>query len=213
MISKEIEDYAEAHTDAESRLLQALNRETHAEVLSPRMLSGQLQGRLLALLSRLTAPRRILEIGTYTGYSALCLAEGLVPGGILTTIEANEELEARALNYFGRAGKAKQIQMIIGEAAKVIPGLEGPFDLVFIDADKVSYSLYFDLVIDKTRSGGLIIADNVLWSGKVTASAEERGADKNTRAILAFNEKVHLDPRVFNLLLPVRDGLMIMQKK
>lgn len=213
MISRDIEIYAEAHTDAESGLLQTINRETHAQVLSPRMLSGQLQGRLLALLSRLTAPDHILEIGTYTGYSAVCLAEGLSPGGTLTTIEANEELEARALDYFKRSGKGEQIRMIIGEAAKVIPNLDGPFDLVFIDADKASYSLYFDLVIDKTRSGGLIIADNVLWSGKVTGSPEERGADKNTRAILAFNEKVHLDPRVFNLLLPVRDGLMVMQKK
>jgi len=213
MIPRDIENYVEAHTDAESGLLRALSRETYAEVLSPRMLSGQLQGRLLALLSRLIAPRRILEIGTYTGYSALCLAEGLVPGGILTTIEANEELEARAQDYFRRSEKADQIQMIIGKAAEVIPGLDGPFDLVFIDADKASYSLYFDLVIDKVRSGGLIIADNVLWSGKVTRSSEETGTDKNTRAILTFNEKVHLDPGVSNLLLPVRDGLMIMQKK
>lgn len=212
MIPKEIENYAGQHTEEESPLLQLLNRETHAQVLSPRMLSGHLQGRLLALLSKLLRPRRILEIGTYTGYSALCLAEGLAPDGLLITIEANEELEARALGYFGRSGKAGQIRMITGDAMMVIPGLDEEFDLVFIDADKANYSNYFDLIIEKVRSGGLIIADNVLWSGKVTGFSGDKVPDKNTGAILAFNEKVHLDPRVSNLLLPVRDGLMIMQK-
>jgi caffeoyl-CoA O-methyltransferase len=172
------------------------------------MLSGQLQGRLLALLSRLKQPKFILEIGTFTGYSAVCLAEGLQPEGLLITIEANEELESRIQTYFAQTEKKEQIQLIIGQALEVIPNLDYSYDLVFIDADKANYINYFDLVIEKVNRGGLIIADNVLWSGKVTQGA----TDKNTKAILAFNDKVHQDPRVSNLLLPVRDGLMIMQK-
>lgn len=208
MIPKDIEDYAENHTEPESDLLQQLNRETHARVLNPRMLSGHLQGRLLSLLSKLVKPRRILEIGTYTGYSALCMAEGLADDGLLVTIDINEELESRALDYFRLAGKADRIRMMTGDAKTIIPTLDDTFDLVFIDADKTNYAAYFDLVIEKVCSGGLIIADNVLWSGKVTGEP----TDKKTSAILAFNEKVHLDPRVSNLLLPVRDGLMILQK-
>lgn len=208
MIAREIEEYAERHTDPESALLQTIHRDTFAQVLSPRMLSGQLQGRLLALLSRLKQPKFILEIGTYTGYSAVCLAEGLQPEGLLITIEANEELESRIQNYFAQTEKKEQIQLIIGQALEVIPNLDYSYDLVFIDADKANYINYFDLVIEKVNRGGLIIADNVLWSGKVTQGA----TDKNTKAILAFNDKVHQDPRVSNLLLPVRDGLMIMQK-
>jgi len=208
MIARELEIYAEQHTDAESPLLRQINRDTHAQVLSPRMLSGQIQGRLLALLSRLVRPKFILEIGTYTGYSALCLSEGLQPDGQLITIEANEELEERTRSYFEKSEKKDQIRMIIGNALEVIPTLEVNFDLVFIDADKANYSAYFDLIVEKVNQGGLIIADNVLWSGKVTQDAQ----DKNTRAILSFNDKVHLDPRVSNLLLPVRDGLMVMQK-
>ncbi len=176
------------------------------------MLSGHLQGRLLSLLSKLLKPRRILEIGTYTGYSAICLSEGLADDGLLFTIEANEEMEARASGYFRKSEKAEQIRLVIGEAAAVIPTLDETFDLVWIDADKANYSRYFDLVIEKVRSGGLIIADNVLWSGKVTGSQAGKAPDKNTAAILTFNEKVHLDTRVSNLLLPVRDGLMIIQK-
>lgn len=213
MIPKDIEAYSEAHTEPESELLQRLNRETHAQVLSPRMLSGQLQGRLLALLSRLVNPRRILEIGTYTGYSAICLSEGLTDHGLLITIEVNEELQERAERYFAQSGKSNQIKMVIGQAASIIPGLTEEFDLVFIDADKANYSLYFDLVIDKVRPGGLIIADNVLWSGKVTNLPDNKAPDKNTAALLAFNEKIQQDNRVSNLLLPLRDGLMIMQKK
>jgi caffeoyl-CoA O-methyltransferase len=208
MISKEIEDYSESHTEPESSLLRQLNRETHSRVLNPRMLSGHLQGRLLSLLSKLVSPRRILEIGTYTGYSALCLAEGLVNDGLLITIDVNEELESRARHYFQLSGKADQIRMITGDAKIIIPTLDESFDLVFIDADKLNYAAYFDLIIDKVRSGGLIIADNVLWSGKVTGS----NLDKKTNAILEFNQKVHSDTRVSNLLLPVRDGLMILQK-
>lgn len=208
MIARELEIYAEQHTDAESPLLRQINRDTHAQVLSPRMLSGQIQGRLLALLSRLVRPKFILEIGTYTGYSALCLSEGLQPDGQLITIEVNEELEERTRSYFEKSEKKDQIRMIIGNALEVIPTLEVNFDLVFIDADKANYSAYFDLIVEKVNQGGLIIADNVLWSGKVTQDAQ----DKNTRAILSFNDKVHLDPRVSNLLLPVRDGLMVMQK-
>jgi caffeoyl-CoA O-methyltransferase len=212
MISKDIEAYVEAHTDAESELLQRINRDTHAEVLSPRMLSGQLQGRLLALLSRLKKPRRILEIGTYTGYSALCLAEGLTDDGLLITIDVNEELKTRAEGYFNQSEKKSQIQMRIGEAVSLLPELDEVFDIVFIDADKANYSTYFDLVIEKVCAGGLIIADNVLWSGKVTNLPNDKAPDKNTAALLAFNEKVQKDSRVSNLLLPVRDGLMIMQK-
>lgn len=208
MIARELEIYAEQHTDAESPLLRQINRDTHAQVLSPRMLSGHIQGRLLALLSRLVRPKFILEIGTYTGYSALCLSEGLQPDGQLITIEANEELEDRTKSYFEKSEKKDQIRMIIGNALDIIPTLEMNFDLVFIDADKANYSAYFDLIVEKVNQGGLIIADNVLWSGKVTQDAQ----DKNTRAILSFNDKVQLDPRVSNLLLPVRDGLMVMQK-
>lgn len=213
MVAKDIEAYVEAHTETESELLQRLNRETHAQVLSPRMLSGQLQGRLLAMLSRIKQPKRILEIGTYTGYSALCLSEGLSEDGLLITIEVNEELKSRAEKYFAESEKGSQIKMIIGEAASVIPTLDEVFDIVFIDADKASYLQYFDLVIEKVVSGGLIIADNVLWSGKVTNVNSEKGPDKNTAALLAFNDKVHQDARVSHLLLPIRDGLMIMQKK
>lgn len=213
MIPKDIEAYVEAHTDAESELLESVSRDTHAQVLSPRMLSGHLQGRLLAQLSRLKHPRRILEIGTYTGYSALCLAEGLTEDGLLITIEVNEELQSRAKAYFLRSDKSNQIRQLIGDASEIIPQLDEVFDLVFIDADKANYTHYFDIVIEKTRSGGLIIADNVLWSGKVTNLPEGKAPDKNTAAILAFNEQVQQDPRVFNLLLPIRDGLMIIQKK
>lgn len=205
-----IEAYALAHTSAESPLLAQLNRETHAKVLQSRMLSGQLQGRLLALLSTMLRPRRILEIGTYTGYSALCLAEGLTDDGLLTTIDVNEELEAFTRSYFERSPLGYKIDFRIANAATLIPTLDETYDLVFIDADKLNYGLYYDLVFDKVRPGGVIIADNVLWSGKIVQT--EKKIDKDTQALLDFNQKLHHDPRVSNVLLPVRDGLMIVWK-
>ncbi|HEV7350670.1 O-methyltransferase [Telluribacter sp.] len=210
-LPEEIEAYAEAHTDAESELLRALSRETHAKVLMPRMLSGHLQGRVLAMISRLVKPSRILEIGTYTGYSALCLCEGLTPAGKLITLDKNEELEGLVRKYLARSGYSPQVDYRIGRAADIIPALEETFDLVFIDADKVNYATYYHLVLDKVRPGGLIIADNVLWSGKVVQPTTKK-IDKETQALLDFNRMVQQDQRVRNMLLPIRDGLMIVEK-
>jgi caffeoyl-CoA O-methyltransferase len=205
-----IEAYALAHTSVESPLLAQLNRETHAKVLQSRMLSGQMQGRLLSLFSTMMRPRRILEIGTYTGYSALCLAEGLTDDGRLITIDVNEELESFTRSFFNKSPLANKIDFRIANAVELIPTLNDTFDIVFIDADKMNYGMYYDLVFDKVRSGGVIIADNVLWSGKVVQT--EKKIDKDTQALLDFNQKIHNDPRVSHLLLPVRDGLMIAQK-
>ena len=207
-ISSELNDYAEAHTTAEPPLLKRINRETRATVHMSRMLSGHLQGRFLSLISRMIRPKNILEIGTYTGYSALCLAEGLAPGGNLFTIDINEELESRVRNYFHEAGMNDTIHYAVGDAANIISTLPGPFDFVFIDADKENYAQYFDLVIEKVPSGGFILADNVLWSGKVLSQK----LDKDTKAIKAFNLKIHEDVRVENVLLPVRDGIMLIRK-
>jgi caffeoyl-CoA O-methyltransferase len=204
----EIQEYCEAHTSGESSLLKSINRDTHAHVLMPRMLSGHLQGRMLAFISQMIKPERILEIGTYTGYSALCLAEGLTQTGKLITIDVNEELESRVRSYFAQSTFDKQIDFRIGNAVEIIPSLSETFDLVFIDADKLNYSRYFDLVIDKVRPGGFFLADNVLWSGKVLAP----NPDKDTRAILEFNRKIAEDDRVENVLLPVRDGVMVIRK-
>ncbi len=204
--------YAEAHTSSESEVLRQLNRETNAKILQPRMLSGHLQGRILALLSQLVRPKRVLEIGTYTGYSALCLAEGLAEGGKVITLDVNEELESMVRQYVEKAGLVGKIDFRLGNAAELIPTMDETFDLVFIDADKKSYPLYYDLVFDKVRPGGLIIADNVLWSGKVV-QPEETKKDRELRIILEFNAKVQQDNRVENVLLPVRDGLMIVRKK
>ena len=208
VINKELQAYAEKHTTDESPLLKKINRDTHAEVLMPRMLSGQLQGRVLSMLSCMCRPRVILEVGTYTGYSALCLAEGLQEDGKLITIDINEELYDRVSGYFREAGLNERIDYRIGDAATIIPQLNERFDLVFIDADKESYARYYDLVIDRVNLNGLILADNVLWSGKVL----EDKPDKDTRSILDFNKKVQADARVENVLLPVRDGIMLMRK-
>lgn len=210
-IDRALAAYCEAHTTAESPTLARLNRETHAHVLMPRMLSGHLQGRLLAMISQLMRPHYILEIGTYTGYSALCLAEGLVPGGQLHTIDINDELEPLVRRHWEEAGMASQITLHLGNARDIIPTLNYVWDLVFIDADKAAYPAYYDLVIDHVRPGGLIIADNVLWSGKVT-DPDAPAKDKDLRTMLAFNETVHTDARTENLLLPVRDGLMLARK-
>ena len=207
-IKNEILQYAEKHTSPESDLLKRVNRHTHAQVMMPRMLSGHLQGRILSMLSHMLKPTYILEIGTYTGYSALCLAEGLATGGKLITIDINEELEDLVRGYFEQSGLGSQLEYHIGNALNIIPTLGYRYDLVFIDADKENYSRYFDLVIDRVNLNGIILADNVLWSGKVLDSKP----DKDTRAILEFNEKVSRDARVESVLLPVRDGIMMLRK-
>lgn len=207
-LDSDLERYVQQHSEQEPELLQQLARETHLKVLQPRMLSGAYQGRLLALLSKLVSPMQVLEIGTYTGYSALCLAEGLHPKGRIDTIDMNEELTDMQRSYFNASGFGNQIFQHLGNAAEIIPNLSGTFDLVFIDADKEQYPLYFDLIVDRVRTGGLIIADNVLWSGKVL----EKTADEATQALQIFNKKVVDDVRVETLLLPVRDGLTLLRK-
>lgn len=209
-LPEEIEEYASRFTSAEPELLSLLNRDTQAHILMPRMLSGHLQGRFLSLISRLINPKLILEIGTYTGYSALCLAEGLADDGKIFTIDINEELETMATSYFKKAGKEKQISMHVGNALEIIPALQGDFDMVFIDADKANYVNYFNLVIDRVRKGGIIIADNVLWSGHVLKKKDDM--DEETLGLVKYAETVNADPRVMNILLPVRDGLMMSVK-
>ncbi len=208
----EIEQYALRHTDSEPALLQELNRETNLNVLMPRMLSGHFQGRFLSFISKLIRPEFILEIGTYTGYSALCLAEGMASGGQLHTIDNNEELDQISRKYFNKSDYRNQIIKHTGNALEIIPTLSCQWDLVFIDADKINYRKYFGMVIDNVRPGGLIITDNVLWSGKVL-SAHIPENDKDTLAIRDFNESILFDNRLENLLLPLRDGLYCSIKK
>ena len=210
LIDEKLLAYAEEHTTPEPAILAELNRETNANVLYPRMLSGHLQGRLLAMISHMIKPQFILEIGTYTGYSAICLCEGLQPHGKLVTIDINEELEELVNSYFLRSGMADKINHITGNAMDIIPELEMNFDLVFIDADKTNYSNYYDLVFPKLNKGGYILADNVLWSGKVL---NESNADDETNALIAFNKKIKADTSVENIMLPVRDGIMLIRKK
>jgi caffeoyl-CoA O-methyltransferase len=207
-ILPEIQAYAERHTSPENELLSKVNRDTHARVMMPRMLSGQLQGRLLSMLSHMLRPRTILEIGTYTGYSALCLAEGMVPDGKLITIDINEELEEQVRAYFDASPFGRSIDYRIGDARLIIPSMAETFDLVFIDADKESCLMYYDMIIDNVQPGGVILVDNVLWSGKVIQEKQ----DKDTRAIVEFNRKIQQDRRVENVLLPVRDGIMMIRK-
>jgi caffeoyl-CoA O-methyltransferase len=203
-------EYAQAHTSPEPPMLTKINRETHLKVLNPRMISGHIQGRLLSLLSHLKRPKYVLEIGTFTGYSALCLAEGLAEDGKIITLEINEELVPMAKGFFREAGKDKQIELYAGDARKIIPELNFIFDIVFLDADKEFYEEFYNLVFDKVALGGLIIADNVLWSGKVTGNPA--AADKSTAALIRFNQKIQNDSRVENILLPIRDGIMIIRK-
>ncbi len=210
LLSAALEQYAERMTTSESPALARLNRETYVKVEHPIMLSGHLQGAVLSMISRMLMPKNILEIGTFTGYSAICLAQGLQEGGMLHTIDINEELSDMCRKYWDEAGVVGKITQHIGKGADIIPSLQETFDLVFIDADKVGYGNYFDLVIDKVRTGGWIIADNVLYNGDVILPAEEQS--KNAKAMHAFNEKIKADPRVAQLLLPVRDGILIMQK-
>lgn len=201
----DIEKYVEAHTEPEPPLLRELNRETHLRTALPQMISGHLQGRFLTIISRLIRPGRILEIGTFTGYSAICLASGLAPGGELHTIDVNEEYTAIARRYFKKAGLVRRIKLHIGEALTVVPLLRGKFDIVYIDADKVNYPAYFKLALKITRRGGIILADNALWGGKVIHSRQ----DDDTRGITEFNRMVLKSKAVENLLLPLRDGLML----
>lgn len=208
IIPESIQLYAEAHTSEENDLLWQVNRDTHANVLRPRMLSGRLQGKLLAMISQMIRPRRVLEIGTYTGYSALCMAEGLAADGKLITLDINEELEDRLRDTFSKSPYGDKIELRIGNALSIIPTLDEKFDLVFIDADKENYARYFDLVLPAVNPGGIILADNVLWSGKVVQDK----VDKDTRAIMEFNRKIQEDRRVENVLLPIRDGIMMIRK-
>lgn len=206
-IPEKLDDYVVNHSEKEPELLQQLNRETYQKILQPRMLSGHYQGRVLSILSKLIRPKNILEIGTYTGYSALCLAEGLQKDGELHTIDINEELEDFQRKYFNLSDYGKQIHQHIGDASKIIPNLDLKFDLVFIDADKPNYPLYFDLVIDKMNSGAVILSDNVLWNGKVIEPVEEE--DISTKALLEYNKLLIEDKRIETVVLPIRDGLTI----
>ena len=210
-LDPKLDEYAGKNTTAESQLLQKVNRETHLEVLQPRMLSGHLQGRFLSMISKLSRPKRILEVGTYTGYSALCMAEGLTDDGKIITIDINEELAPKIQGYFDESPWKSQIELKIGDATKIIPELNEKFDLVFIDADKENYAVYFDQVIGKMNPGGLIMADNVLWSGKVIQ--EVKPNDSSTKALIAYNEKINTDDRVENILVPIRDGIMMARVK
>ena len=200
-------NYALLNSDSVPNLLLELEKETHQKVLQPRMLSGSLQGRLLSLFSNIIRPKTILEIGTYTGYSTICLAEGLSKNGKIHTIDNNEELVTIQNKYFKKSGFKKKIFFYLGNAVEIIPKLKGPFELVFIDADKINYEKYFDFVIPKMSKGGLIISDNVMWSGKVLDEFDS--IDENTVALKKYNKKLKNDPRVKTTILPFRDGLSL----
>jgi len=208
---KDIENYILEHIGSEDPVLQELDRETHLKVPGARMLSGHLQGQLLTLLSKMIRPERILEIGTFTGYSAICLAKGLTRTGKLITIELDDELEDLAQKYFVKAGLQQEIIQLIGPALEIIRSLSETFDLVFLDADKREYVDYYNLVFDNVRNGGYIIADNTLWSGKVLDVPSP--GDEQTRGIIAFNEMIKNDSRVEKVILPLRDGMTIIRKK
>jgi caffeoyl-CoA O-methyltransferase len=210
-ISQELLEYCQQHTSPEDEILKHIDRETHAKVLMPRMLSGQLQGKTLELFTKMINPDVILEIGTYTGYSAVCMARGLSGKGKLITLDINDELEEMVRGFFAKAGLADKIDYRLGNALEVIPQLEGNFDMVFIDADKINYARYYDLVIDRVNQGGIILADNVLWSGKILAQSGTK-IDKDTKALMDFNQMIQDDPRVENVLLPIRDGIMMARK-
>ncbi|GGH34933.1 methyltransferase [Mangrovimonas yunxiaonensis] len=210
-IPEQLDDYVVAHTEDEPQLLQALNRETYQKILQPRMLSGHYQGRVLSVISKLMAPKNILEIGTYTGYSALCLAEGMQADGELHTIDINEELIDFQRKYFDLSGFGNQIHQHLGNALDIIPHLNKRFDLVFIDADKANYPNYFKVIIDLLNPGGVLLSDNVLWSGKVIETIKED--DEDTKALIAYNKLLKDDPRVETVMLPIRDGLTISRKK
>ena len=203
-------EYAIRHSTAEDEILKRLYRETHLRTVYPRMISGHLQGKLLEMFSHMIRPFRILEIGTFTGYSAICLAKGLVPGGLLHTLDINDELTEMVRKYIHEAGLAERIVLHTGDARKIIPKMRDEFDLVFIDGDKAQYLQYYEQAIQKLRMGGYIIADNVLWGGKVLS--DFAGADKESKGIRHFNEVVATDPRVEKILLPFKDGLFILRR-
>lgn len=209
LFSNSLAAYLEQTCDQESELLKRINRETYLKETMPHMLSGHYQGRLLSFLSKLIRPLRILEIGTFTGYATLCLAEGLSQDGRIHTIEINEELQPRLLAYFEEAASSEKIVLHIGEALKIIPTLNETFDLVFIDADKKNNHNYFEIVLDKVRPGGLILIDNVLWKGKVL----EESPDNQTQIIIELNNQIASDPRVEKIILPIRDGLYMIRKR
>lgn len=206
-LSTLLENYIADNSQNEPEVLQELTRETHLKVIQPRMITGHFQGRVLSLLSKIIHPKNILEIGTYTGYSAICLAEGLPKNGTLHTIDVNEELVGMQRKYFEKSGFGNQIIQHTGDALKIIPTLDEVFDLVFIDAEKASYDFYFETVLQKTRPGSVILSDNVLWSGKVVESLNPK--DKVTKILLDYNKKLKEDPRVETVLLPIRDGLTL----
>ena len=208
LVSSEIENYIEQHSSKEDDTLRELSRETHVKIQMPQMVSGNMQGQFLEMFSAMLSPKRILEVGTFTGYSAIALAKGLSADGLLYTIDINEELQPMCTRYFEKANLSAKIKHLIGDAKTIIPDLNEVFDLVFIDADKINYANYYDSVFNKVRVGGYIIADNVLWSGKVV----DEKKDKDTLAIHRFNEKIAADSRVRNFILPLRDGLNIVQK-
>lgn len=206
-LSDALESYIQNSSEDEPVLLQELTRETHLKVIQPRMITGHFQGRVLSMLSKIVSPKNVLEIGTYTGYSAICLAEGLQKGGELHTIDPNEELVEIQRTYFDRSGHGKQIVQHTADALEIIPSLDITFDLVFVDAEKVSYHKYFEAVLEKVKPGSIIISDNVLWSGKVVEPLNPK--DKATKILLDYNKKLKEDPRVETVLLPVRDGLTL----
>jgi predicted O-methyltransferase YrrM len=206
-ISSDLLDYVTKHSNEEPQILKDLTRETYQKVLLPRMLSGPLQGRFLSVLSKIIRPKKILEIGTYTGYATLCLAEGLAPNGIIDTLDKNEELLDFQKKYFNRSGYGDQINQHLGNAIDIIPKLSSDYDFVFLDADKTNYINYFELIIPKMNSGGVILSDNVLWSGKVIKEADVK--DKDTQVLQKFNKLLATDTRVESVLLPLRDGLTI----
>ena len=210
-IPEELDEYVVNHSENEPELLQQLNRETYQKILQPRMISGHYQGRLLSMISKLINPKNILEIGTYTGYSALCLAEGMQTSGELHTIDVNEELVDFQRMYFDKSGYGKQIVQHLGNALDIIPEIYKTFDLVFIDADKENYSNYFNVIIDKLNIGGIILSDNVLWSGKVLDTTFKKD-DTSTPALIDYNRLLKDDKRVETVVLPIRDGLTISRK-
>ena len=210
-MEKELDKYIREHSTPEDKVLEELYRQTHLYVVNPNMVSGHIQGKFLEMLSYMISPVSVLEIGTYTGYSAICLARGLKSGGQLHTIEINDELNGMSTRYFALAGVADRVTLHTGRAQDVITKLDRTFDLVFIDGDKREYCEYYDIVFDKVRTGGFIIADNVLWGGRI--EGEEAMKDPQTRGLVLFNEKVRNDHRVEKIVLPLRDGLMIIRKK
>ncbi len=209
-IENNILNYSISKSEKESKLLNDLYRETYLKVLNPRMISGHYQGRILSFISKIISPKKILEIGTYTGYSAICLCEGLGKDGVLHTIDNNKELIEIQNKYFKKANLTNKIVQHSGDAKNILPSLDEEFDIVFIDADKESYPKYYDLIINKVRSGGIIIADNILWSGKILEKVEKD--DQATKSIIEFNNKITQDDRVKNIILPIRDGLNIVRK-